>query len=145
MATPKKPGQSTGNQGGIFQQVGPQGGKKPNYATVADNKPLPPTTKVLADYYKGYWKAQRAGQYKFIVFAADQEVEMRVDGEAVIEKTRTGGQIHVTVALEPGDHLIELTFGQSGGVYTGGLIWTTDSETGEPIEVVARPFSEAAR
>lgn len=45
MATPKKPGQRTGNQGGIFQQVGPQGGKKPNYATVADNKPLPPTTK----------------------------------------------------------------------------------------------------
>ncbi len=45
MATPKKPGQSTGSQGGIYQQVGPQGGKKPNYATVADNKPLPPTTK----------------------------------------------------------------------------------------------------
>ena len=45
MTTPKKPGQSTGNQGGIFQQVGPLGGKKPNYATVPDNKPLPPTTK----------------------------------------------------------------------------------------------------
>jgi hypothetical protein len=45
MVAPKKPGQSTGNQGGIFQQVGPQGGKKPNYAAVPDNKPLPPTTK----------------------------------------------------------------------------------------------------
>jgi len=45
MAAPKKPGESTGNQGGIYQQVGPQGGKQPNYATVADNRPLPPTTK----------------------------------------------------------------------------------------------------
>ena len=24
--------------------LGPKGGTKPNYATVADNKPLPPTT-----------------------------------------------------------------------------------------------------
>lgn len=45
MATPKKPGESTGNQGGIFQEVGPHGGGKPNYATVPDNRPLPPTTK----------------------------------------------------------------------------------------------------
>jgi hypothetical protein len=45
MATPKKPGQSTGNQGGIYQEVGPNGGLKPNYSTVADNKPLPPTSK----------------------------------------------------------------------------------------------------
>lgn len=41
----KKPGTSTGNQGGIYQETGPRGGKLPNYATVADNKPLPPTTK----------------------------------------------------------------------------------------------------
>jgi hypothetical protein len=40
-----KPGSSTGPNGGIFQQVGPQGGKQPNFATVADWKPLPPTTK----------------------------------------------------------------------------------------------------
>ncbi|SHM15399.1 hypothetical protein SAMN05216428_11566 [Nitrosospira sp. Nsp11] len=39
-----KPGSSTGNDGGIFQQVGPRGGKQPNFATVPDNKPLPPTT-----------------------------------------------------------------------------------------------------
>lgn len=45
MAAPKKPGESTGNQGGIYQQVGPHGGKQPNFATVADNRPLPPTTK----------------------------------------------------------------------------------------------------
>ena len=45
MAAPKKPGTSTGKSGGIFQQVGPRGGVHPNYATVADNKPPPPTTK----------------------------------------------------------------------------------------------------
>lgn len=45
MAAPMKPGQNTGNGGGIFQQVGPQGGKQPNYAAVPDNRPLPPTTK----------------------------------------------------------------------------------------------------
>ena len=45
MTSTKKPGQTTGKSGGIYQQVGPRGGKQPNYATVADNKPLPPTTK----------------------------------------------------------------------------------------------------
>lgn len=40
-----KPGQNTGKSGGIFQEVGPRGGKQDNFATVADNKPLPPTTK----------------------------------------------------------------------------------------------------
>lgn len=45
MAKSMKPGQSTGDKGGIFQEVGPRGGKQPNFATVADNKPLPPTTK----------------------------------------------------------------------------------------------------
>jgi hypothetical protein len=44
MAIGKKPGTNTGNDGGIYQEQGPRGGKKPNYATVADNKPLPPTT-----------------------------------------------------------------------------------------------------
>lgn len=45
MTKPKKPGTNTGNNGGIFQEVGPQGGLRPNYATVPDNKPLPPTSK----------------------------------------------------------------------------------------------------
>lgn len=45
MAAAKKPGQSTGNRGGIFQEVGPKGGRQPNYTTVPDNRPLPPTTK----------------------------------------------------------------------------------------------------
>ena len=39
-----KPGQNTGNNGGIFQEQGPRGGRRPNYAAVADNKPLPPTS-----------------------------------------------------------------------------------------------------
>ena len=39
-----KPGQNTGNQGGIYLEVGPRGGTKPNYTTVPDNKPMPPTT-----------------------------------------------------------------------------------------------------
>lgn len=41
----QKPGSNTGNKGGIFQETGPRGGKLQNYATVADNKSLPPTTK----------------------------------------------------------------------------------------------------
>lgn len=45
MATTLKPGQNTGNNGGIYQQVGPRGGKQPNYSTVPDNLQLPPTTK----------------------------------------------------------------------------------------------------
>lgn len=45
MSTPKKPGESTGSKGGIYQEVGPRGGKQQNYTTVPDNRPLPPTTK----------------------------------------------------------------------------------------------------
>lgn len=45
MAKNLKPGTNTGNSGGIFQQVSSQGKPQPNFATVADNKPLPPTTK----------------------------------------------------------------------------------------------------
>lgn len=44
-ATGMKPGTNTGNGGGIFQEHGPRGGARPNYATVADNKPLPPTSR----------------------------------------------------------------------------------------------------
>lgn len=40
-----KPGQNTGSNGGIFQEQGPRGGRRPNYVTVPDNKPLPPTSK----------------------------------------------------------------------------------------------------
>jgi antitoxin (DNA-binding transcriptional repressor) of toxin-antitoxin stability system len=40
-----KPGQNSGNQGGIFQQVTTTGKPVANYVTVPDNRPLPPTTK----------------------------------------------------------------------------------------------------
>lgn len=41
----KKPGENTGKDGGIYQEVGPRGGKTDNYATVRDNEKLPPTSK----------------------------------------------------------------------------------------------------
>lgn len=44
MTATQKPGTNTGKAGGIFQEVGPKGGLRPNFATVADHKPLPPTT-----------------------------------------------------------------------------------------------------
>jgi hypothetical protein len=44
MATSIKPGTNTGKKGGIFQEIGPRGGSKPNYVTVPDNKPAPPTS-----------------------------------------------------------------------------------------------------
>lgn len=44
MAAGKKPGESTGKQGGIYQEVGPRGGRQANYATVPDGRQLPPTT-----------------------------------------------------------------------------------------------------
>lgn len=40
----QKPGTNVGPKGGIYQEVGPRGGAKPNYATVADDHKLPPTT-----------------------------------------------------------------------------------------------------
>lgn len=39
-----KPGENTGKEGGIYQEIGPRGGKKPNYATIRDNQKAPPTT-----------------------------------------------------------------------------------------------------
>lgn len=44
MTAGKKPGTNTGNQGGIYQEIGPKGGVKPNFVTVPDHKPLPPTS-----------------------------------------------------------------------------------------------------
>lgn len=45
MAQAKTPGSNVGTQGGIYQEVGPRGGAKPNFATVPDGSKLPPTTK----------------------------------------------------------------------------------------------------
>jgi len=38
------PGSNTGPNGGIFQEQGPRGGLRPNFAAVPDNTRLPPTT-----------------------------------------------------------------------------------------------------
>lgn len=38
-----KPGQNSGKDGGIFQEQGPRGGKKDNFAAIPDNKKAPPT------------------------------------------------------------------------------------------------------
>ena len=47
----KKPGENTGKEGGIFREVGPRGGKRENFATVADKKTLPPTSKPKATWH----------------------------------------------------------------------------------------------
>lgn len=44
MATGKTPGSNSGKNGGIYQEQGPRGGMRDNFATVPDNKPLPPTS-----------------------------------------------------------------------------------------------------
>lgn len=38
-----KPGQNSGKNGGIYQEIGPRGGAKNNYATIPDNRKAPPT------------------------------------------------------------------------------------------------------
>lgn len=40
-----KPGGNSGKSGGIYQEKGPKGGLRDNFATIADNKTAPPTTK----------------------------------------------------------------------------------------------------
>lgn len=40
----KPPGSNSGRDGGIYQEVGPRGGARDNFATVPDNTRLPPTT-----------------------------------------------------------------------------------------------------
>ena len=39
-----KPGQNSGKQGGIYQEIGPKGGEYPNFVTVPDHRPMPPTS-----------------------------------------------------------------------------------------------------
>lgn len=40
-----KPGENTGKDGGIYQEVGPRGGKRENFATIRDDQKAPPTQK----------------------------------------------------------------------------------------------------
>lgn len=42
---PLKPGQNSGNDGGIYREQGPRGGKTDNFTTIPDNKTAPPTSK----------------------------------------------------------------------------------------------------
>jgi hypothetical protein len=44
MSKEYKPGENTGKDGGIYREVGPRGGERDNFATVPDNRPLPPTS-----------------------------------------------------------------------------------------------------
>lgn len=44
MSNKLKPGENTGKNGGIFQEIGPRGGKKDNFATIRDGQRVPPTT-----------------------------------------------------------------------------------------------------
>ena len=39
-----KPGENSGQDGGIYQEVGPRGGEKDNFATIPDNRTAPPVT-----------------------------------------------------------------------------------------------------
>lgn len=43
MKTIKQPGESSGEDGGIYREVGPRGGLRPNWATVFDDRKMPPT------------------------------------------------------------------------------------------------------
>lgn len=43
MAKVLKPGENPGEDGGIFQEVGPRGGLKDNFATIPDGHKAPPT------------------------------------------------------------------------------------------------------
>lgn len=45
MNTPIKPGQTPGNNGGIYREQGPRGGRTDNWATIPDNHRAPPTSK----------------------------------------------------------------------------------------------------
>ena len=40
-----KPGENSKKDGGIYQEIGPRGGKKDNFVTIADGKTAPPTSK----------------------------------------------------------------------------------------------------
>jgi hypothetical protein len=45
MSNSIKPGQTPGNNGGIFREIGPRGGLHDNFATIPDNHRAPPTQK----------------------------------------------------------------------------------------------------
>lgn len=44
MSAGKPPGSNSGNDGGIYQEIGPRGGRRDNFTTVPEHRPMPPTT-----------------------------------------------------------------------------------------------------
>lgn len=44
MTAGRKLGTNTGKNGGVYQEQGPQGRRRGNFATVPDDRQLPPTT-----------------------------------------------------------------------------------------------------
>lgn len=40
-----KPGENSGKDGGIYQEIGPRGGHRNNFTTIKDNTKAPPTSK----------------------------------------------------------------------------------------------------
>jgi hypothetical protein len=44
MSTGKKPGTDSGTKGGIYQEQGPRGGLKDNFATIPEHRVFPPTS-----------------------------------------------------------------------------------------------------
>ncbi len=44
MTNSVKPGQTTGNQAGIYQERGPRGGMRDNFTTIPENRTAPPTS-----------------------------------------------------------------------------------------------------
>ena len=45
MSKTLKPGENSGKDGGIYQEIGSRGGKKGNFSTIPDDHTAPPTTK----------------------------------------------------------------------------------------------------
>jgi hypothetical protein len=106
--------------------------------------PVPAGTRVLIDYYQGYWDAPVAGNYTFNVPATNQRIEVIIDGSVILDRSPSGGVSFGSAMLTKGEHLIELRFSDTGAAYIGGTIWATGPVTGEPFWLEARPFPRAA-
>lgn len=111
---------------------------------VGPTTPLPAETKVLIDYYQGYWDAPVDGDYTFNFPPSNQRVEVIVDGKVVVDRPRSGGVSFGRVTLTRGEHMVEVRFSDTGAAYIGGTIWFTDPETREPRWLEARPFPRRA-
>jgi hypothetical protein len=105
--------------------------------------PAPAGTKLLRDYYQGYWTLDQADQFTFQSSGGDQSIEMKIDGETVFYRTPTDGVPHGTRQLGPGEHLVEITFSDPKAAYSGALVWATSTTTGEVVPIEVEPFAAA--